>query len=317
VKKKKYVWDKSELGIQPPPKTLRMRNRILSYERVSSESQYTSGLGLENQTRGLARAAERLSQQEGGTIGDLYSDPAISAFSIPFDKRPAGKRLLEDLQPGDDVLIYRLDRGWRNTLDAIKTIDLITSKGAFVHFVCEGIRTDSNGGKEWINLLASVAQLESQMKSTRILEAMARCRELGRPTALPRFGTRAVEARGHGHKKLTICKAQALEAAQIWLLVNEYGLKPGQVENMIVAIRARKLGKPANLDMIKRTPINRKLKQIEAFISMAGPSQWRKWLDLGRESLKEPFEPCHLRLMRGWKWINHSDAARSPQLICG
>lgn len=309
--KKKMVWEKSEFGIQPTPKTLRFRNKIHSYERVSTEAQYISGLGLEYQTMALKKASEKLSL-EGGKIGNLYSDPAISAFSVPFGERPAGRKLLEDLQPGDDVIIYRLDRGWRNTLDAIETIDLITSRGAFIHFVCEGIRTDSTGGKEWINLLASIAQLESQMRSQRILDAMARCRASGRPTALPRFGMRVTQVTER-QKKLSVDKHQALEAAQIWLLKNEYDLKPTQIEEMILAIRARKANKPASLTMMKRTPIERKLTQIKAFEKMIGPSLWRKWLDKGRVSLKEPFEPCHLRLIRSWTWTNHSDAAETHQ----
>lgn len=299
--KPKSKWIKSEFGLVLPESVGRKTGTIRMYERVSTQPQYISGLGLAWQEKANTEYAKELSSQLGCQIGERYSDPAISAFSIPFMERPAGKQLIEDLQPGDDVVIYRLDRGWRNTLDAMKTIKVIQDKGAYVHFVCERIRTDTGEGKEWISLMASIAQLESQMRSNRIKEAMARCRVEGRPTASPRFGFRTQNLPGR-RKKLAVDEKKTLRAAQIWVLKNEIGLSSTQVESMVLAIEARERGRPANLAMHRRICTDVKLKKTEILREMIGESLWEKWVQKARESLSKPFRKGHLRLIRDWEW---------------
>lgn len=296
--KEKTRWAPSEFATQSLSRPDRTYGTIRTYERVSSERQYISGLGLEHQTVANARYASALK----GATGPNYSDPAISAYSIPFGKRQAGKQLLEDLQPGDDVVIYRLDRGWRSTMDAIQTIQAIHEKGAYVHLVCEGIRTDTGKGKEWIGMFAAIAQLESQIKSQRVREAMKICKASGRPVGLPYYGTKAKQITQH-LKKLEIDKADALEAAQIWVMKNEVGLLNTQIEDMLCAIKARNLKKPAQSSMTAaRSMMARKLKQVDRLAEMMGKSLWIAMLERARMSLAEPFAPEHLRLIRRWKW---------------
>lgn len=307
--KPRSKWLQSEYAIARPPEAKRPTGVIRTYQRVSTEPQYVSGLGLKWQETANAKYAESLAEQIGCEIGPIYSDPAISAFSIPFAQRPSGKKLMEDLQPGDDVVIYRMDRGWRNTLDAMNTISEIQKRGAYVHFVCERIRTDTGQGREWIALMAAIAQLESQMRSNRIREAMARCRANGRPTGNPRFGFKA-EKISERVKKLVVDPKYLLRAGQIWCMKNELMLTTTQTEDMIIAIEARSLNKPANLKMARRIFIKAILEQIEIMAEMIGESLWEKWKKKGRESLKQPFRSDHLRLIRRWKWT-HSDVLPS------
>lgn len=302
-----YTWAKSELGIYLPQTSDRKHGTIRMYERVSTLPQYTSGLGLQNQTV----ANLRYSQGLKGDIADAYSDPAVSAFSVKFSKRPAGKRLMEDLQPGDDVVMYRMDRGWRSTADAIETIQQIHDKGAFVHLICEGIRTDTGQGREWISMFASIAQLESQIKSNRTKDAMKRCKATGRPVGLPYFGTKAKQI-GETQQRLTIDQKDALLAAQIWVMKNEINLKHAQIEEMLLALKARSLKKPATSNMTSRSMVKRKLGQIDNLIKMMGSSMWSKTLERARKSLLEPFAPEHLRLIRRWSWC---EAVQNSQLL--
>lgn len=307
--KEKVRWAQSELVTKSPSCQDRTYGTIRTYERVSSERQYTSGLGLEHQTVANARYANALT----GAEGPNYSDPAISAFSIPFAKRQAGKQLLADLQPGDDVVIYRLDRGWRSTMDAIQTIQAIHEKGAYVHLVCEGIRTDTGKGKEWIGMFAAIAQLESQIKSQRVREAMKICKASGRPVGLPYYGTKAKRITEH-LQKLEIDKKDAMEAAQIWVMKNEVGLLNTQIEDMLCAIKARELKKPAKTSMTAaRSMINRKLKQVDRLAEMMGKSLWNSMLEKARKSLAEPFAPEHLRLIRRWKWCWHTPLGKPAE----
>jgi DNA invertase Pin-like site-specific DNA recombinase len=299
--KPKSKWLTSQYGIALAPTQARKTGVVRMYERVSSEQQYVSGLGLKWQETANLRYAQELATKLGCDVGPVYSDPAISAFSVPFGKRSAGSQLLKDLQPGDDVVIYRLDRGWRNTMDAIKTIEEIQNRGAFVHFVCERIRTDTGQGREWISLMASIAQLESQMKSNRIREAMAWCRATGRPTSLPRFGFKTEQV-SPVQKKLAVDKKSMLRAAQIWVMKHEFKLTTTQIEDMLLAITAREQRRKANLMMKQRYHVKRTLQQVDILQEMVGESLWNKWKERGRASLAIPFSHDHLRLIRGWKW---------------
>lgn len=297
IKPVKYQWVESNFGLLLPEKSVRLSREIKCYERVSSEQQYVSGLSLENQQIANHRYAENLAAQGGGRIGEVFSDPAVSAFSIPFSQRPAGKRLLESLRPGDDVVIYRLDRGWRNNMDALETIEAIHKKGAFVHFVCEGIRTDSGRGKEWITMLAAIAQLESDIKSHRIKAAMAACRAKGRPTSDPRYGFKA-EAISKKEKRLAIDRKQGVEAAKIWSMKHDYNLTHTQIEDMMLALKAQSLKKKAVSCMMGRFFVKRKLDQIETFRKLIGESQWNKFLTQAREELSVPMDDQYLRLIK-------------------
>jgi DNA invertase Pin-like site-specific DNA recombinase len=307
--KPKTKWLQSEYALVKKVELTRPTGVVHTYQRVSTEPQYVSGLGLKFQETANDQYAKSLAAQLGCPLGNTYSDPAISAFSIPFSQRPAGSKLMAELNPGDDVVIYRMDRGWRNTLDAMKTIAEIQNKGAYVHFVCERIRTDTGQGREWIALMAAIAQLESQMKSNKISEALARCRATGRSTGTARFGFKAEQV-SEQIKKLVVDPKYLLKAGQVWVMKKELGLTTTQTEDMLIAIEARYLQKPANLKMAKRIFIHRMLNQIEIMAEMIGDSLWEKWKQKGRESLKRPFREEHLRLIRRWKWT-HSDVIPS------
>mgnify|MGYP002146431468 FL=1 len=165
-----------------------------------------------------------------------------------------------------------------------------------------GIRTDTGKGKEWIGMFAAIAQLESQIKSQRVREAMKICKASGRPVGLPYYGTKAKRITEH-LQKLEIDKKDAMEAAQIWVMKNEVGLLNTQIEDMLCAIKARELKKPAKANMTAaRSMMARKLKQVDRLAEMMGKSLWNAMLDKARKSLAEPFAPEHLRLIRRWKW---------------
>jgi DNA invertase Pin-like site-specific DNA recombinase len=51
-----------------------------------------------------------------------FHRPGISG-GMPLGKRPAGKRLLEIVRPGDIVIAARMDRCFRSALDALETIE--------------------------------------------------------------------------------------------------------------------------------------------------------------------------------------------------
>jgi putative DNA-invertase from lambdoid prophage Rac len=181
-------------------KSQRPIGTIYRYERVSTYRQVISGLGLESQSIRNESYANRLAKQTGAAIHPTaFVDEAESAFRTPLARRAAGSELLKLLKPGDDLVIYKLDRAWRDIVEALTTIRELTSRGINVHLVHEGIRTDTEHGSEWLGFLASMAQLESTFRSRRVREAFARCRAQGRPVGQIAAGLKAVQV-GNKHK---------------------------------------------------------------------------------------------------------------------
>jgi DNA invertase Pin-like site-specific DNA recombinase len=91
-----------------------------------------------------------------------YVDEGVSAYKTSMTKRGAGGALLNDLQEGDIVVTWRPDRIFRSLLDMANTVELIHSKGASLHTVEGGIRTDTPFGRTMVSLLSMLAEVESQ-----------------------------------------------------------------------------------------------------------------------------------------------------------
>lgn len=288
VERRKGKWIASGFtsNAQKELKLSRPVGRIFRYHRVSSERQYTSGLGLSYQIEATRREAERLQKEIGGKVYDeVFDDNAISAFRIPFDERPAAKRLLTLLEPGDDIIIYRLDRAWRSPVDAIKTMDLLASKGVYIHLVNEGIRSDTRQGTEWISLLSSMAHMESVLKSERTREAMVACKLSGRPVSLHHAGFTEREVKP-GVKKLVFSDAQAAHYAEAWILKHETTLTRGQQESILLALRHWKIEKPPNLGNIVRVNVPRMVEAAEGMREKISDTLWQRTLSQARHNLR-------------------------------
>lgn len=91
------------------------------YKRVSTIEQAADDRSsLENQDqigRGFAMS-------KGMAKFDIaiYEDKGVSA-SVPLGKRPAGRRMLDDLEKGDIVFASKLDRMFRSALDSLYMIE--------------------------------------------------------------------------------------------------------------------------------------------------------------------------------------------------
>ena len=230
--KPKAQWVASEWTCDPKEATQRERGRVLIYERVSSIGQYTSGLGLENQSASNNRYGERLIK-EGSTSTEVFREDAISAFKVPFPKRPEGKRLMESVRAGDDVVVYRSDRAWRHPGDAVEMCEELKKKGAYLHLVAEGIRTDVGTGSDWITVLASIAHLESTLKSRRNRESADARRKQGRPCGPPRIGLKT--AKCGDKKKLALDMQVVIKCAAIEILFYEFKLSRYKLIDVLTA----------------------------------------------------------------------------------
>ena len=113
----------------------------------------------------------------------VFEDNGISG-TIPFKERPAGKRLLQDIEKGriKEVKVLRIDRLGRSVSDVIDTIHTIHSYKVPITSKNEGITTLDENGKQtpmtglMLNLLVSISEFQYHQLREKIMNGIARAK---------------------------------------------------------------------------------------------------------------------------------------------
>ena len=142
---------------------------IIGYARVSTDDQ-----NLDAQTDALTAAgAERIFADK---ISGVRRD------------RPELGAMLDQLRPGDVVVVAKYDRLARSLRDLLDLVETIKDRGAGFRSLAEDIDTTTPAGRLVFHVFASIAQFERERIAERTKEglqaAKARGRVGGRPPAL-------------------------------------------------------------------------------------------------------------------------------------
>lgn len=142
---------------------------IIGYARVSTDDQ-----NLDAQTDALkAAGAERVFADK---ISGVKRD------------RPELSAMLDQLRPGDVVVVAKYDRLARSLRDLLDLVEAIKERGAGFRSLAEDIDTTTPAGRLVFHVFASIAQFERERIAERTKEglqaAKARGRVGGRPPAL-------------------------------------------------------------------------------------------------------------------------------------
>jgi DNA invertase Pin-like site-specific DNA recombinase len=101
--------------------------------------------------------------------------------------RIAWRMALADAREGkfDLLVVWSLDRAFRSTLDALKTLELLNHEG--VGFIClrQQFDTTSPSGRLLFTVLAAVAEIERDLIRERTVAGMARARAQGKRIGRP------------------------------------------------------------------------------------------------------------------------------------
>jgi putative DNA-invertase from lambdoid prophage Rac len=90
---------------------------------------------------------------------------------LKTDSRPEGSKLLASLKSGDIVIFPKLDRGFRNTRDALNVLHELKEKGVSVHSIDLGGDVTGNGvGAIIFTILSAFATFERERIASRISE---------------------------------------------------------------------------------------------------------------------------------------------------
>lgn len=158
--------------------------KAMIYCRVSSAEQ-VEGTSLATQES----ACRDWCKRNNLDVESVYVDAGESAKTAD---RPQFLRMVADCQSRKDinrVVVYRLDRFARNTLDHGVYAHKLKKAGAYLASVCEPI-TDDPGGRMMENIYAAVAQFDNDVRSARAKDAMRSIKARGGWTHKPPWGFR-------------------------------------------------------------------------------------------------------------------------------
>lgn len=148
---------------------------IFGYGRVSTGQQTTENQRLELEQAGYLIESDY-----------WYADEGVSG-KVAASQRPAFKRLISQIRKGESLVVSKLDRLGRDSIDVLQTVRQLGEREIKVIVLQLG-NTDltSPAGKLLLSMLAAVAEMERDLLIERtqagLQRAKAEGKTLGRPS---------------------------------------------------------------------------------------------------------------------------------------
>ncbi|WJE84502.1 recombinase family protein [Bacillus sp. DX3.1] len=125
---------------------------------------------------GYARVST-LNQDLENQIAALEKENCDCVYSEKFTgtktDRPEFQKLLSQLKEGDTLIVTKLDRFARSTVDGIHTIENLFEKGVKVHILNMGLVENTPTGRLIFNIMSAFAEFERDMIVERTQEGKA------------------------------------------------------------------------------------------------------------------------------------------------
>lgn len=159
--------------------------RLFGYARVSTSQQ-----SLDVQVKALQEAGVKESR--------IFTDKTSGSHA---DRK--GLNLLRiKVEEGDILLVKKLDRLGRDTVDMIQLVKEFDDIGVAIRFLDDGISTEGTMGKMVVTILSAVAQAERHRILERTqegrLEAKTKGIRFGRKRSIDREKVKTLKAQGVG-----------------------------------------------------------------------------------------------------------------------
>ena len=119
---------------------------LVGYARVSTEDQ-----SLQMQIDALVKA---------GVDADMIYSETVSGVS---NRRWQLELAIKSCQPGDTLVVWKLDRVGRNLLDLLRKLDKLQENGIGFRSLTEGIDTTTPVGRMMFSFIGALAQFERDL----------------------------------------------------------------------------------------------------------------------------------------------------------
>src|SRR5271155_3408246 len=180
----------------------------IGYARVS-----TQGQTLESQLEQLGKV----------NCARIYSEKVSGARS----DRPELQRLLKAMEPGSVVVVTRLDRLARSTIDLLIIVKQIADKGCLFKSIADPwCDTTTPGGRLMLTVLGGLAEFERELIKARTSEGRERAKRAGvRMGRKPKLSPHQI-AEVRDRKRL---------GESVRLLARSYGVSPNTISRVRLA----------------------------------------------------------------------------------
>jgi site-specific DNA recombinase len=147
----------------------------IGYIRVSTSRQANEGVSLDAQRAAIRQYCAAYNMN----LVEIAEDAGISGKSVAA--RPGLSSIMSRLPSLDDIIIYKLDRLARNTIEALDLVNRLEASSVSLHSITETLNTRSAMGRFFLTMLAALAEMERSQISERVqatvdhLKANGRC----------------------------------------------------------------------------------------------------------------------------------------------
>lgn len=139
--------------------------RAALYARVSTEDQAVEGFSLDAQVKKL----EAYCGQEGFDVVGRFIDDGYSGRNT---RRPAYKQMLDEIDSWDVLVVLKMDRIHRNSVNFTQMMGVLRKKNRDFVSVYDKFDTVSTMGRFVMDIMQRIAQLESEQIGDRVKMAM-------------------------------------------------------------------------------------------------------------------------------------------------
>ena len=139
----------------------------IGYIRVSTEEQAREGISLENQREKVIAYC----QLNDLNLVEIIEDAGLSAKNL---NREGMQELMSKTKHReiDSVIVYKLDRLSRSVRDTITLIEMFEKNKIAFHSIVDHIDTKTATGRFFLNIMASLAQMERELIGERTKDAL-------------------------------------------------------------------------------------------------------------------------------------------------
>jgi len=152
-----------------------MHMRIALYVRVSTEDQAKEGFSLDAQMRRL----EAYCRSRAWTPAGRYIDDGYSGRNA---NRPAYMQMMDAMDQWDVLLVMKMDRIHRNSINFALMMDTLRKNGKEFNSIQEKFDTTTAMGRFVMDIMQRIAQLESEQIGERVRMGMERKAKSGKGT---------------------------------------------------------------------------------------------------------------------------------------